>query len=153
MTPPFPPTVIFRHRRENLKKCSLEPIKHRADLLFFTYPREELPPLPGYCLLTLGAPLLKPSDSARGLLLIDATWRYAKRIEKQLLNRGPWLKRSLPPIATSYPRKQLDCIDPNRGLASVEALYVAYTLLGRKTNGLLDHYRWKDDFLLRNHRF
>jgi len=35
-------------------------------------------------------------------------------------------------------------------LASIEALYAAYRLLGRDTNGLLDHYRWADEFLRLN---
>jgi hypothetical protein len=32
----------------------------------------------------------------------------------------------------------------------VEALYVAYRVLGRPTAGLLDHYRWAADFLRLN---
>ncbi|MEM7175465.1 MAG: hypothetical protein AAF443_06040 [Chlamydiota bacterium] len=158
------PTVIFRHRRENLKKCSLQPIKGRADFWFFTYPTDKLPLLPGYIMLTLGvasqqpaqsfspvskAPLLSKSDCSCGLLLIDATWRYAEKIERQLSAQASWIKRSLPPVPTCYPRKQLDCSDPCRGLASIEALYLAYYLLGRKTDGLLDHYYWKEPFLAR----
>jgi pre-rRNA-processing protein TSR3 len=37
--------------------------------------------------------------------------------------------------------------DPGNGLASVEALYLAYHLLGRPTEGLLDHYHWAVEFL------
>jgi len=37
--------------------------------------------------------------------------------------------------------------DPTNGLASIEALYVAYHILGRPTEGLLDHYRWANEFL------
>jgi hypothetical protein len=32
----------------------------------------------------------------------------------------------------------------------VEALYVAYHLLGRETTGLFDHYRWGEEFLRLN---
>jgi pre-rRNA-processing protein TSR3 len=32
-------------------------------------------------------------------------------------------------------------------LASIEALYMAYHLLGRPTEGLLDGYRWAEVFL------
>jgi pre-rRNA-processing protein TSR3 len=60
-------------------------------------------------------------------------------------------RRSLPPgLITAYPRKQQDCPDPARGLASVEALFAAYTLMGRDTSGLLDNYYWKEDFLKKN---
>jgi pre-rRNA-processing protein TSR3 len=56
--------------------------------------------------------------------------------------------RSLPShYKTAYPRRQLDCPDPERGLASIEALYAAYSILGRSTDGLLDRYHWKEEFL------
>ena len=44
---------------------------------------------------------------------------------------------------TAYPRRQ----DEERGLASIEALYIAYRVLGWETEGLLDHYHWRDEFL------
>ena len=141
----FPPTVILRHQRENLNKCSLRGLESREDLIFLTYPKSPLPDLSHYCLLTIGAPLLTKSDQDFGLFLIDGTWRHAKTMAKIV---PPGIRqRSLPPVKTAYPRRQDDCPDPNQGLASVEALYVAYQILGRKAEGLLDHYYWKDQFL------
>jgi pre-rRNA-processing protein TSR3 len=32
-------------------------------------------------------------------------------------------------------------------LASIEAIYVAYQLMGRDTTGLLDLYHWREQFL------
>ena len=40
--------------------------------------------------------------------------------------------------------------DPDHGLASIEALFAAYHLMGRPTDGLLDHYRWAEQFLAAN---
>jgi pre-rRNA-processing protein TSR3 len=37
--------------------------------------------------------------------------------------------------------------DPQHGLASVEALVLAYHILGRPIEGLLDQYRWAEEFL------
>ena len=37
--------------------------------------------------------------------------------------------------------------DPDRGLASIEALYVARRLLGDDDRDLLHGYHWKDEFL------
>ena len=37
--------------------------------------------------------------------------------------------------------------DPDNGLASVEALFAAYRILGRPTDGFLDHYHWAAEFL------
>jgi pre-rRNA-processing protein TSR3 len=144
----FPRTIILRHCRENLKKCTLTPLENREDFLFFTYPKDLLPDLTQYVLLTLDAPVLSKRDSDKGIFLIDATWRYAEKMYRQLPLPHRFEKRSLPhKTQTAYPRKQTDCPDPKRGLASIEALYLAYRLLDRDPKGMLDHYHWAVDFL------
>ena len=50
-------------------------------------------------------------------------------------------------IQTAYPRVSKLGTDPDNGLASVEALFAAYRILGRPTVGLLDQYRWGEEFL------
>lgn len=142
----FPPTIIWRHRKENLKKCSLRGLEKRADLRFYKYPTQELPPLEGYLLLAVDAPVLTREDAESGLVLLDGTWRYVEKMAGQL---PPMKKRSLPPVPTAYPRRQ----DEERGLASVEALFLAHHILGRPTEGLLDHYLWKDKFYLAYQNF
>lgn len=146
---PFPPTIIFRHKRENLKKCSLRGLEGREDLRFFTYPTDLLPLVDGYILLTLDAPPLSIEDAGAGLLLIDATWRLAGKMIQWVDRQAPQLaRRSLPTgHYTAYPRRQLDCPDPERGLASVEALFLAHQQLGRDCRGLLDNYHWREQFL------
>ena len=147
----FFPTLILRHRKENLKKCSLHGLEGRSDLRFFTYPTDSLPPLDQCLLLAVDAPPLSIEDQSMPLLLIDGTWNYAAVMERQLPQTTQWVRRSLPKhLTTAYPRKQTACPDPSRGLASVEALYAAHHLLGYSTEGLLDHYYWKDLFLKAN---
>ncbi len=142
----FPPTIILRHKRENLKKCSLKGLEQRKDLIFLTYPIQSLPNLKGYCALTLDALPLTEGDAALGLFLIDGTWRYAEKMAKIL--PPSVVLRSLPGHhRTAYPRRQPDCPEPERGLASVEALYLAYHIVGRDTEGILDNYYWKESFL------
>ena len=58
--------------------------------------------------------------------------------------------RSLSGYRTAYPRASKRGTDPDNGLASVEALFLAHHILGRPTAGLLDHYRWADEFLRLN---
>ncbi len=143
----FPPTIILRHRKENLKKCSLRGLEQRPDCLFFTYPKESLPDLTHYFLLTLDAPPLSKADRDGGIFLIDGTWRYAALMERQLPRPHLFQKRSLPAnYRTAYPRRQEDCPLPSQGLSSVEALYLSYIILGRDPSGILDHYYWKNDF-------
>lgn len=147
----FPPTIILRHRKENLKKCSLHGLEWREDLHFYTYPKDSLPLLKNYFLLSLDGPLLSETDQHFGIFIIDGTWNYAQRMQRQLPQPRLFEKRSLPlHYQTAYPRRQEDCPDPTRGLASIEALFLAYHLLGRSTEGLLNHYYWKEEFLKKN---
>lgn len=147
------PTLILRHQRENLKKCSLRGLEKLSGFQFLTYPTSSLPDLSGYVLLSLDGAPLSAKDDCYGLFLLDATWRYAVRmnafVEKQC--KKPVQKRSIPAgYKTAYPRCQHDCPDPEAGLASIEALYIAYQITGRDPAGLLDHYYWKDEFLAKN---
>lgn len=147
-----PKTLIVRHRKENLRKCSLRGLEGRADCYFFKYPFQELPPLEGYVMLVMDeAPLLSLEDSRKGILLLDSTWHYLPKMIAAVEKRAPVEKRILPGnFYTAYPRSQEDCVDPARGLSSLEALYISYKILGRSTEGLLDQYHWKDQFLLIN---
>lgn len=145
------PTYILRHRRENLKKCSLRGLEKRTDCQFFTYPTSILPDLSNHFLLAIHAPPLQPSDANKGIFLLDATWRYADKMLQFVESQAQMEKRSIPKgFRTAYPRRQDDCPDPEKGLASVEALFIAYVILGRDPSGLLDHYYWKEDFLKKN---
>jgi pre-rRNA-processing protein TSR3 len=148
----FPPTIVIRHRKENLKKCSLAGLEKRDDFLFFTYPLKEEPPCAGYILLSIDAEEdLSLSDASHGLLVLDATWRLANHMKKNIQLISRLIPRRLPKgLKTAYPRRQQDCPSPEQGLASIEALAAAYALLGRDPYDLLSHYFWKKDFLLMN---
>ena len=148
----FSPTIVIRHRLENLKKCSLRGLEVREDFIFLTYPHVIWPDLSQSLILSIDAPILSPADAIFGLCVLDATWRYADKMSRALPPHPSHLYRSLPAhFRTAYPRRQNDCPDPERGLASIEAIYLSYYLLGRDTTGLLDHYHWKDQFLNLNH--
>jgi pre-rRNA-processing protein TSR3 len=147
MTAAFPPTVIVRHSRENPRKCSVIPLRGRPDLLFLPYPVRQRTPLDGYLRLAADGPPLTGADAASGLLLLDGSWRWAAAMTRDFADVTP---RSLHGWRTAYPRTSKLGTDPDNGLASVEALYVAYHILGRPTAGLLDHYRWAAEFLRAN---
>jgi pre-rRNA-processing protein TSR3 len=147
MDTPFPPTVIVRHPHENPRKCSVLPLRGRPDLLFLNYPVRQRPALEGYVRLSAEGPPLTGADAAAGVLLLDGSWRWAASMTRDFQDVPP---RSLCGFRTAYPRASKQGTDPDNGLASVEALYVAYLLLGRPTAGLLDHYRWAAEFLRAN---
>ena len=144
-------TVVWRHRRENLKKCSLRGLESRPDFHFYTYPFQMPPHLRDFVALSLDALPLVRSECFSGLFLIDATWRLADKMAKQWDHPPSLTFRSLPSgFVTAYPRRQDDCSDPERGLASIEALYVAHHILGWNKEGLFANYYWGEAFLEKN---
>ena len=147
MTASFPPTIIVRHTHENPRKCSVLPLRGRPDVLFLTHPVKERPPLENYVRLAAEGPPLSPADSNKGILLLDGSWRWAAAMIRDFQDVPP---RSLDGWRTAYPRVSKLGTDPDNGLASIEALFVTYHLLGRPTDGLLDHYYWAEAFLLAN---
>lgn len=138
-----PITIIIRHPRENPKKCSVLPLKGREDLHLISYPVMEPLNLEGYIRLAAEGPELSPADRECGILLLDGSWRSARKMIAAYEHVPP---RSLHGWRTAYPRVSKLGSDPDNGLASIEALYIAYHLLGRSTDGLLDHYHWAAQF-------
>ena len=139
-------TIIIRHRKENRKKCSLTPLEGRPDFAFYSFPGE-IPDVTGYILLDFDGPPLTTSDPQK-LILLDGTWRYAASMRKSLPDLP--VRRIPDGFVTAYPRVQTACSEPDAGLASIEALYIAYRVLGADPSDLLDHYYWKDAFLQKN---
>jgi pre-rRNA-processing protein TSR3 len=103
--------------------------------------------LPGYVRLSAEGETLSAADFDKGILLLDASWRWAHAMSRDFLDLPP---RALHGFQTAYPRKSKQGTDPDNGLASVEALFIAYHILGRPTAGLLAHYRWAEEFLRLN---
>lgn len=147
MTGGWPRTVIVRHAKENPRKCSILPLKGRPDVEIVGYPVRQMPELSGYVRLAAEGPPLSAADASAGLLLLDGSWRWAGAMTRDFEFVPP---RSLQGIRTAYPRVSKLGTDPDNGLASVEALFAAYRILGRPTDGLLDHYRWGEEFLRLN---
>ncbi len=147
MTIPYPATIIVRHPRENPRKCSILPLRARADLVFLGFPLPEKPDLNGYIRLAADGPELTAADRDFGVLLLDGSWRWAETMTSAFGDVPP---RSLHGFRTAYPRVSKQGTDPDNGLASVEALFLAYHLLKRPTAGLLDQYRWAAEFLRLN---
>jgi pre-rRNA-processing protein TSR3 len=140
----YPITIIVRHPRENPKKCSVLPLKGRDDVHLFSYPAKDLPPLDGYIRLAADGPELSDADGASGILLLDGSWRSADKMATHFHAVAP---RSLHGWKTAYPRVSKRGTDPDNGLASIEALFIAYHILRRPAQGLLDHYHWAAHFL------
>ncbi len=144
---PSLPTIIVVHHKERRSKCTVEPLRQRGGFEFWNYPLAS-PRIPSnYVRLGLGGPLLSPHDCTQGLLVLDGTWRWAEKMESDFAEVPI---RSLPTWRTAYPRNSKLFEDPDQGLATIEAIFVAYRQLGYSTQGLLDQYYWKQEFLRLN---
>jgi len=143
----YPPTIIVRHPKERLAKCTVWPLRGREDLVFLSWPIRQALALDNYVRLDPEGPPLSPADRRYGLLILDGSWRWARRMAQDFQHVPT---RSLPGYRTAYPRVSKLFRDPEQGLATVEALFLAYRILGRPTDGLLDHYYWREEFLRLN---
>lgn len=142
-----PPTIIVVHPKEKRSKCTVEPLRGHPDFRFWKYPDRGSEPLAGYVRIGLGGPLLTADQQTNGLLFLDATWRLADRMAADFAELPVF---TLQPWETAYPRTSKLFADPAAGLATIEAIYAACVQTGRNPAGLLDQYRWRDDFLNRN---
>lgn len=140
-----PPVLIVVRRGEARAKCSIQPLRGTPGLEFMPYPLRQQPDLSEYLLLAPDAPILSPGDAGRPLLLLDANWRHAEKMRKAV---EPVEARSIPPgWQTAYPRRSKMHQDPDTGLATVEALFAAFCILGCRDDRLLRFYPWRDAFL------
>ncbi len=140
------PDVILRHPRERRSKCSLQPLVGRVDLEFYNARPGFRWDASGFVLLDVEGEPFEAPDRGRRLLLLDSTWRLLPQI-RACVEGTPVLRRLPDWIRTAYPRVSKDGGDPQGGLASVEALYAARRLMGRRDDSLLDGYYWREKFL------
>lgn len=138
--------TVIRHPRERISKCSLRWLHDRPGFEFLKMTDGFRFDATGFLLLAVDAPPLDGADAGHPLLLLDSTWRWLPQLEECL--DGAPIRRSIPgDVRTAYPRVSRVYDDPDRGLASVEALYVALRTLGEDDPSILDGYHWKNEFL------
>ena len=138
----------MRDPREPAKKCSLTPLRGMEGVRFVSLRGGGRVDAGRRIWLHPDGEELGPADRGIGLLLIDCAWRKVPALSKWI--DGDLLPRRLPELVTAYPRRSKVAADPERGLASVEALYAAIALLEGPRPELLARYRWAADFLAAN---
>ena len=142
-------SIILRHPKERLSKCSLEPLRGRDGYVFYKAKAGLEVDVSGKIVLAVGAPPLSSADAGNELVLLDSTWRLLPDLERCLV--GEPIYRSIPGgFETAYPRVSKIGENPDGGLASIEALYLAIRLLGEDRPEMLRDYYWRDAFLKKN---
>jgi len=146
-----PEIILIRLRKESPKKCSLTPLRGRDDLPIKWIHCDIGDPIEvgQVTLLHPDGEPLSPADNERPLLLVDSSWRDLPRLLETV--SGDFHKRCLPKnLQTAYPRKSKLFEDPETGLASIEALHAALTLLDKRDDSLLEGYYWASTWLQTN---
>lgn len=174
----LPSILVFQHYKENLRKCSLAHLRSHPALEFCRVkPDRDLEIVRsvrrGVVLAVGDHPTLDPADrlaldpgAGARLVVVDGTWTKVRSIITALAEIPSRVRRRPEPatsglrlralpagLETAYPRRSKLTDDPDRGLASVEALVAALHLLGYPALDLLDGYHWKREFLHLNREF
>ena len=140
---------IIVHPAENPKKCTIHHLRESPGFVFDLFSQEKTFHFPNAFLLGVDGPTLSRRDVAMDMVVLDGTWRYAA----QMIGAFSTLPvRSIHGWHTAYPRISKIYQDPDDGLATIEAIYAAFVILGKDPEGLLDHYYWKDSFLKLNEK-
>ena len=124
---------VLVDRKENPRKCTIQVHRGRQDFSFrFFSSRKPIAAFQADCLLHVEGENLAEMDrqGLKSLALIDCTWRKVQptlqRVEKPL----PRLVRIPDGFVTAYPRRNKEGNDPEAGLATIEALFIAAAFLG-----------------------
>lgn len=139
---------------ETPNKCTITPLAYRTDFrLFPVYGEGSLGPLcasillhhEGQCLTTL-----KGADPVGALACIDCVWRRLPRLCERIRwkNDQPPARAKIPEgFKTVYPRVGRPNSDPDNGLATIEAIFIASAILGHWDLTLLSKYYYGRRFV------
>ncbi len=142
---------------ETANKCTIAPLAGRPDFrLIPVKGAGALGPLQssillhheGRCLIELRESLGEVS----GIACIDCVWRRLDPLIRRVEGKLPVLTRIPDGFATAYPRKSVLDTDPDGGLATIEAIFVAAAILGNWDTSLLSNYYFGRRFVELNAR-
>lgn len=145
---------ILIDKRENKRQCTIHPLRLRPDfsISYFDRGKSALPPLQSAVLLhTEGQSLEewgRENSRVNSVALIDCTWKKVPLVMARLTPPLPTLVKIPGSFQTAYPRKsKQEGLDPEGGLATIEALFITAAFLGNWDETLLDAYYFKSAFL------
>ena len=146
---------ILVDRSERINKCTILPLAGHPDLDIVRYHRgKPLPALAGEMLLhpegaSLDA-LPRRESPVHTLSAIDCTWKRLAAVLRQVAEPMPQLVKIPQGFVTAYPRRNKQNRDPDAGLATIEAVFIAAAFLGHWDESLLSQYAFAADFLALN---
>lgn len=144
---------IVVDKGEKPNKCTILPLVYRPDFKIHRPGRNQvIGPLTGDLLLHPDGELLPEMkiDHVKRLSLIDSNWKILPMLLGRVALPLPKLARIPDGFVTSYPRRSKLNTDPDGGLATIEAMFIAAAFLGVWDETLFDKYHFGKDFLTMN---
>ncbi len=143
--------IIVDHG-ETPNKCTILPLAYRSDFRIFrpkdpkTLQAEVLLHPEGRCL----SEWKQSSLASARLAAIDCVWRRLDPILDALSEQPPHRFKIPQGFVTAYPRVSKKDYDPEGGLATIEAIFIAAAFMGSWDLSLLREYFFADEFLRLN---
>ena len=144
---------ILMDKYENERKCTIAPLSDRPDFFIRKFSGAgPFAPFQTDCLLHIDGEDLSLMDTSqmKSLGLIDCNWKHVAPTVQRLAKPLPRLVRIPEGFETAYPRRNAQGKDPDGGLATIEALFIAAAFLGFWDESLLEKYYFKGEFLSKN---
>ena len=143
---------ILVDRGERLNKCTILPLAGHPELDIVRYHRgRPIPALAGQLLLhPEGTALNDLGTNERQvatLSAIDCTWKRLGSVLRLIAQPLPRLVKIPDGFQTAYPRRNKLNQDPDSGLATIEAVFIAAAFLGHWNVSLLGKYPFATEFL------
>lgn len=143
---------VLMDKKENPRKCTVHPLRERPDFRVRYFHNGPIEPFDADWLLHVdGRNLADMREEKVGSLgVIDCTWRKVPSVLQRLGKPLPRLVRIPEGFRTAYPRKNKAGKDPDTGLATIEAIFIAAAFCGKWDESLLEHYHFGEEFLALN---
>jgi pre-rRNA-processing protein TSR3 len=144
---------IVVDKGETPNKCTILPLADRADFLIMRPARSEpIPTLTGDLLLHPDGELLSQIKglNVKRLSVIDSNWKWLPLLMGRVQPPVPRLARIPAGFKTAYPRRSKKNTDPEEGLATIEAVFIAAAFLGHWDETLFAKYHFGAEFLAMN---
>lgn len=134
---------------ETSNKCTILPLAYRSD--FNIMRGDKARTLAADILLhPEGVPLQslnREEFPVQRLAAIDCVWRRLSPILQKIAQPLPLLVRIPAEFVTAYPRASRKDFDPEGGLATIEAIFIAAAFLGNWDQSLLREYYFAEKFI------
>ena len=144
---------IVVDKGEKPNKCTILPLINRSDFKIYRPGRNQvIGPLSGDLLLHPDGELLHEMkiDDVKRLSVIDSNWKLLPMLLGRVALPLPKLARIPDGFLTAYPRRSKLNTDPDGGLATIEAIFIAAAFFGVWDETLFNKYHFGKEFLTIN---